>query len=1198
VAGTNSKNKSSKDSTSIVNQAVSNLSAFFNTIDHMLGVVDLDGIFIEVNKAGLNRLGYKMEDLKGKDANIIFPEELHDEITNKFISVREKGRGSWSYSLVTVSGEMIPVELSFHKGVWDKEETYFIVAKELSQEMMVSEARKVSLRILNAETKGKPESIARMALEETVRLTHSKIGFFGSYQKDESLLKDIIWISGDKQFETDKYPVEIDLSKDKELLNKINKKKALLIENPHSDPAPRISSAINNGLIVPLSDGGELKYIVGLGNKSGVYGNLDKNIISILWDNVTSRIKRIYTKLELIENEYAYRNLFDSSRDALLLYDLQNGKIVLCNDQTMRMFGYKSQSEILKKSPMDLSSEFQPDGTLSMDALRRNPLQALTDKVYIPMWTHIKKDGTEFPCEVNLTAIKYKGQQIILANVRDISEKVKVESELKKSEEGINLAIKEAELAIWDYDINGRVMTVGRGFERIMGEKIGQNSIPIENWFEKIHPDDRALASSCFRSHITGESSDYRCEYRIVNKDGSNKWILASGRATHRDENGIAHRVVGILMDITNTKILSGQVEDTRNFLQTIISSIESILFVKDDKGKYLLINRAFSEKFGLSEKEVLGKTSNDVTVKLDIDTTLSDEIVIKQGNEQTYEKEIQLRDGKIYDYLVTKIPIRDKDGEVYSQVGLATDITHIKKLEKDLRNNVFSLDAAVNGTGNGLWDWNLKTDELIVNDNWFQMLGYTRSFFNKKYKKFGFKTFAGFVHPEDVEKVGKELEKHYAGETEYYRIDIRMRTSENQWKWILASGKVWEWDSDNKPVRMVGIHIDIDYRVRIEEQLKQALIKAEESDRLKSAFLANMSHEIRTPMNGIIGFLDLLEGETVSPEQRNEYMNIIRSSSIQLLNIVNDIVDISKIESGQITIRETAFDLDQLLDEIRIQYQPALEEKHLYFNLECSITDDEKKLKTDYTKLRQVFSNLVSNSIKFTNEGGVKLSCKRTGDFIEFCVADTGMGIAGNIQKKVFERFIQADMGLTRIQEGTGLGLSICKAYVEKLGGKIWLESNTGSGSKFFFTIPGCSVVEEINEISEANKLPDDSDERVILVVEDEIYNFLFVEQVLQNRGIRVLHAENGLVAIELVEKTPNIGMILMDIRMPGIDGYEATRRIKEINPDLPVIALTALALSGDREKAMEAGCDDYLKKPVLSDELLMIVDKNYKKN
>lgn len=1202
MAGRENNSRSDRQTGNKSDQVLTNFRTFFNTIDHMLGVVNLDGFFIEINKSGLSRLGYNMEELKGRDANIIFPQEVHDDITDKFQKVRNAGRGTWAYSLLTKTGELIPAEITFHKGIWDGQEAYFILAKDLSREEMLSMAREVSLRILNEKSSGKPESIIFKALEETVRLTNSNIGFFGSYSEEDSILNDVRWVKNDKSLQYESLPDKINISHRRNLLNRIKPGEPVLLEDFSSSDGENFAPDFKNGLLIALNGRGNLKYLVGLGNKQDVYDELDKNIISILWDNVDSKIERVFSKLELIENEAEYKNLFNSSRDALILFDLHKQEIVLCNDQTIKMFGYRSHSELLRKTPLDLSAEFQPDGTRSADALRQNMARVLTDKLDIPNWTHVKKNGKEFPSEVTLSAITYHGRQIILANVRDISDKIETAAEIKKSEQSINLAIKEAELGIWDYDVSNRMVLIGKGFEKFFGVKSENKSINIDKWVGLIHPDDGEKVKINFNNHLEGKSRHYRCEYRVRDKDGIYKWVLASGRAINRDDNGRAVRIVGILMDIDSARVLSKQVEDTRNFLQKIISSIESILFVKDDFGKYLLINRAFSEKLGLKENEVLGKTSNELKVTVKLDTHLSDEIVIKQGVEQTYEEEVRLNDGKLYDYLVTKIPVKDKDGSVYAQVGLATDITHIKNLEKSLRNNVFSLDAAINGTGNGLWDWNPKTDNLILNDNWFLMLGYTRSYFNKRYPKFCFKTFADFIHPDDIENVAKELQKHYSGETEYYRTEIRMLTSDNSWKWILASGKVWEWDKGNNPVRMVGIHVDIDYRVRIEEQLKQALMKAEESDRLKSAFLANMSHEIRTPMNGIIGFLELLNSDNLSLQQRSEYMNIIRSSSIQLLNIVNDIVDISKIESGQITIHETFFDLQHLLDEMEKQYKPGLEEKNLYFNIYCSLEEEERRLKTDQTKLQQVLSNLISNAIKFTNEGGLELTCISKGKFIEFCLSDTGMGIPENIQSMVFDRFVQAEPGLSRIHEGTGLGLSICKAYVEKLGGKIWLESNPGKGSRFFFTVPLDTVslnssALEIIEDKDDKEIADDLKDNLILVVEDEIYNYLFVEQVLQNRGLRVLHSENGLDAVDHVKENQDIGMVLMDIRMPGIDGYEATKRIKKIRPDLPVIALTALALSGDRVKAIEAGCDDYIKKPVLSDELLEIVDKIFEK-
>ena len=422
------------------------------------------------------------------------------------------------------------------------------------------------------------------------------------------------------------------------------------------------------------------------------------------------------------------------------------------------------------------------------------------------------------------------------------------------------------------------------------------------------------------------------------------------------------------------------------------------------------------------------------------------------------------------------------------------------------------------------------------------------------------------------------------------------MKTADGGWKWIPTSGKVWEWDEDRNPTRMVGIHIDIDYRVRTEEQLKQALLKAEESDRLKSAFLANMSHEIRTPMNGIIGFLDLLENENMPPAQRRDYMSIIRNSSNQLLEIVNDIVDISKIEAGQVNIRPSSFDIVDMINDIRVQYLPVVKDKNLWFKTDISFEGSDRQIVADQTKLRQVISNLVSNAIKFTSSGGLKVSCSKSDGYYLFTVSDTGTGVPADMQSRVFDRFIQADMGLSRLQEGTGLGLAISKAYVEKMGGRIWLDSQERRGSDFHFTIPVASM-KDLSGKSKKSVVADEPGEGVILIVEDEIYNFLFVEQILQNYGMKVLHAENGSEAVEIVKTNSHIGMVLMDIRLPGIDGYQATKLIKEARPGLPVIALTALALSGDRERALEAGCDDYLKKPVLREELLQVVDRIFKR-
>ncbi len=624
-----------------------------------------------------------------------------------------------------------------------------------------------------------------------------------------------------------------------------------------------------------------------------------------------------------------------------------------------------------------------------------------------------------------------------------------------------------------------------------------------------------------------------------------------------------------------------------------LFESTMDVLIVYDPHSERVVIcNQAACNLFGYENKECFMKmTPAALSAEYQPDRRLSSEAmpdILRRAmeNGQLSGKWLYRRkEGHTFlaDVQLTRIDFKDKSMLLAS----ARDITEQSRIEDELRDNMFSLDAAVNGTGSGLWDWNIANDRLILNDSWFEMLGFTRQDFEEKYESFGFKTFADSLHPEDLSKVKETLKSHYAGENDYYRVELRMKTADNDWKWILAAGRVCEWSGD-KPVRMVGIHTDIDYRIKMEEKLKEAISKAQESERLKSAFLANMSHEIRTPMNGIIGFIDLLESADIPDKQKKQYHDIIRSSSHRLLDIVNDIMDISKIAAGQIEVFESAVSLEILFDELYREYLPVMP-RNVNFTVKKGDLKKGQDILTDQSKIRKVFANLISNAVKFTAEGEISLSYKQSGDIIEFAVADTGEGIEPVLHNAVFESFRQADTRPARRRGGTGLGLSICKAYIEKMGGSIWLESEKGKGSTFYFSLPYRPV--EQND----HRRPMSKDESigistrgVVLVVEDELFNYLFAEQVLKTRGYQVLHSETGREAIEFISLYPDISIVIMDIRLPDITGYEATRKIKQIRPGLPVLALTAMALSGDRESALEAGCDDYLKKPISKESLL----------
>ena len=390
-------------------------------------------------------------------------------------------------------------------------------------------------------------------------------------------------------------------------------------------------------------------------------------------------------------------------------------------------------------------------------------------------------------------------------------------------------------------------------------------------------------------------------------------------------------------------------------------------------------------------------------------------------------------------------------------------------------------------------------------------------------------------------------------------------------------------------------LHKEINERKKTEVELLNAKIKAEESDKLKTAFLANISHEIRTPMNGIIGFASLLVDKTVGEDSRKSYVEIINNSCNQLLTIINDIVDISRIESGQISLSESSFSLNSLIDELQIFFQPFAEKKGLKLYSNKTLNDIDCEIVSDQTKLRQVLNNLIINAIKFTKYGEIKFGYRLINDFIEFYISDTGIGIKPEFQELIFERFRQADQSDTNVYGGTGLGLSISKAFVELHGGEIWLKSEPGKGSDFYFTIVyKPKVISYILEGNHTGQLTNLTGKK-ILVVEDEDSNFQYLNELLVNLGATVIHAENGLKAIDVCKKTMDIDLILMDIKMPEMNGLEAARIIKrDIDNTIPIIIQTAYAYPEDRKRAMEYKCDDYITKPLNRDELFKMINKH----
>jgi signal transduction histidine kinase/CheY-like chemotaxis protein len=375
---------------------------------------------------------------------------------------------------------------------------------------------------------------------------------------------------------------------------------------------------------------------------------------------------------------------------------------------------------------------------------------------------------------------------------------------------------------------------------------------------------------------------------------------------------------------------------------------------------------------------------------------------------------------------------------------------------------------------------------------------------------------------------------------------------------------------------------------------------KAMKSDQLKSSFLANMSHEIRTPMNGIIGFSQLLKRANLSEEKRTKYINTIIESSNQLMNIVNDILDISKIETGQVEFIPEPVNLQHTIESIIDFHKSKASEKNLRLFWEPVQGEQGNILFTDGAKLRQILNNLVSNAIKFTNEGYVKISYTNANDFIEFQVEDTGIGIEKSNHKEIFDHFRQLEHNSVKHNRGTGLGLTICKSLVELLGGQIWLESELGKGTVFHFTISTKFVQPERDEKIDfkdrdlSQSIPFKG--YTILIAEDDDINFRYLNEVLKECEINVIRAIDGYEAIKICQNIPNINMVLMDIKMPLMDGYNAALQIKQFKPHLPIIAQTAYP-PDPREFAQNKikGFDACITKPMRLNELLLLIEKYY---
>jgi PAS domain S-box-containing protein len=568
-------------------------------------------------------------------------------------------------------------------------------------------------------------------------------------------------------------------------------------------------------------------------------------------------------------------------------------------------------------------------------------------------------------------------------------------------------------------------------------------------------------------------------------------------------------------------------------------------------------------------------------------------EQVFETAQEQRTEFELPLFGRDTYQSF-RLVPEFSSDGSVASVLVVCRDITNLKQAEAALKESQERFQLAVSGTFDGVWDWDLRTNQVFFSPIWLETLGYSEGELPHE-----FTTWSDRVHPDDLPVALKAIQDHLNGKTPIYTCVFRMKHKDGRWLWIEAKG-ICIRDGSGKPYRMTGTQRDISDRRQAEEALQQAKEAAEVANRAKSQFLSNMSHELRTPLNAILGFAQLMTRNGSLNLQQQGYLGIISRSGEHLLTLINDVLEMSKIEAGRTTLNENNFDLHGLLDWLQQMFRLKAESKGLQLIFDLA-ADLPHSVRTDEIKLRQVLMNLLGNAIKFTQAGSVTLRVsfishsslvdnnqpitndkgRRT---IHFEIEDAGPGIAPTELENLFEPFVQTEAGRNS-QEGTGLGLPISQRFVHLMGGAITVDSWLGKGTVFKFDIQTSAI--------EPDALPAQaSSQRVvgleagqpkyrILVAEDKPESRQLLVELLTSVGFEVQQATNGQGAIALWQSwSPHL--IWMDMRMPVMDGFEATKQIKAAGDQAPVvIALTGSAFEEDRITALSTGCDDFVRKP-----------------
>ncbi len=928
------------------------------------------------------------------------------------------------------------------------------------------------------------------------------------------------------------------------------------------------------------------------------------------------------------ESQLRFETIIEQAGDALYLHDLE-GKIVEINKTSVISTGY-SREELLSMNVKDIDAIYR-----ELSKLKEVWAGLTIDNPVTIESFHKRKNGTIFPIEIRICAIYLNEEKFIYGFARDISERVNLNNDNKL----LSAAVDQSANSIVITDIHGNIQFVNPKFTQLTGYKseevLGKNPRILNSG---LLPKD--YYKNLWDTILNGET--WRGEFQNKSKSGDLIWERTTINPI-KNEEGIITNFLAIKEDITEHKkseialnTAYSQIKENEDYLKNILQTANEGFWIINKIGITTEVNLKMCDILGYSEEEFIGKSVFDFVDEKNKEI-FSEQIKLRdKGISSKYEIELIKKNGDTAICLFKTSPIFNKINERIGSFALVTDVTKLNKATNKLkkRNDELSELSIELFDKNKLISDSKNRYESIFNNSPIAILEEDFSevlkLINKKNidpkdlkeyltndKEFLFQ----LIEKIKILKANKSCLNLFGVKNRLELINhLRLTNNENSYIilineiYAISTGEIefvseteftnTAGESINAVIKLaivdtqgkaISTIIDITTIKNTELELRFSKEKAEESNRLKTEFINNMSHEIRTPMNGILGFSELLNNSDLTVDKRNYFISIIQNSGKQLLNVIDDILEISRLGTKQVKVVETKVCLNDLNRELFSIFDLKTMEKGVHLYVKNELSDADSTIYTDKTKLQKIISNLLENAIKFTNKGFVKFGYQLVEDTLEIFVNDTGIGIKPEKQQVIFERFSQEEKDYSRNASGLGLGLSIAKENTELIGGKISVESIKWQGATFWVKIPYKRVNEPLGDDQITIKDQLEKLKYKVLIVEDEEVNFLFIEILLQdkiNLNCDVLHATNGKEAVEMYTKNKDIDFILMDINMPIMNGYLATEEIKKINPNVPIIAQTAYSTPEDKAKALGAGCDDFISKPINKDLLKSIID------